>query len=60
MVTEEHRDQCYGKCGNLNKQLGGAKVYRCAKCDGNAARGLFQYTFARLVFFPDVLVSVSS
>ena len=47
VVTEEYTTQCCGQCGNLKKNLGGSKVYKCAKCsfvcgrDENAARNIF-------------------
>ena len=47
VVTEEYTTQCCGRCGNLNKKVGGAKVYKCAECgfqcgrDENAARNIF-------------------
>ena len=47
VVTEEYTTQCCGQCGNLKKNLGGSKVYKCAKCsfvcgrDENAARNNF-------------------
>ena len=47
VVTEEYTTQCCGQCGNLNKNLGGSKVYTCKECsfkcgrDENAARNIF-------------------
>ncbi len=47
VVTEEYTMQCCGQCKNLKKNLGGSKVYKCAKCsfvcgrDENAARNIF-------------------
>jgi len=47
IVTEEYTTQCCGQCGKLNKEIGGAKVFKCAECsfvcgrDENAARNIF-------------------
>ncbi len=47
VVTEEYTTQCCGQYENLNKNLGGSKVYKCAECsfecgrDENAARNIF-------------------
>lgn len=38
-VMEEYMTQCCGKCGNFNTNVGGARVYSCAKCGFECGRG---------------------
>jgi putative transposase len=47
IVTEEYTSKTCGKCGNINKSLGGKKIFTCYRCglkidrDLNGARNIF-------------------
>jgi putative transposase len=53
IVNESYTSQTCGKCGNLNKQLGGQKIFNCLNCkvkidrDLNGARNIMLKTCTR-------------
>jgi transposase len=63
VVTEEYTTQCCGKCGNLDKNVGSAKVYECCKCgfqcerDENTAQNIsLKYLYKKTSTFVAIVV----
>jgi len=46
-VNESYTSKTCGRCGNINKELGSSKSYKCSKChleidrDVNGARNIY-------------------